>query len=350
MSAIPWLTDSWLPSNGSATLTAGAGTVSNWSIALVPSPGTNTLTVHCVDIAGNTSAAVSRTFFYKVPAKLGVLQCRNWKRRLQRRGLRPRRHRPANGAMLNLGESYTITAIPDKFSLFSNWVSAALVSRVTPALSFVMQSNLVLTANFVTNFFSAAGRDLQRPLLSRQRRQPRKHPGCSTTSFSEHRRFQRQVLDWPGRSYPFATKFDVSGQAAFNAGPLQVDLALDTRHSQITGTVSASQWTANLIADLASNTLPSAEYTMLFSPSTNVSADSPPGDGYALVTNDAGIVTLSGALADGTRYSQTVPVSQTGDLPVYASLYTNTATTPIPACCWAGSTSQTFKPPRPPTP
>jgi hypothetical protein len=66
---------------------------------------------------------------------------------------------------------------------------------------------------------------------------------------------------------------------------------------------------------------------MLFSRSANVSAISPPGDGYALVTNFAGMVTLSGALADGTSYSQRVPVSKAGDLPVYASLYTNGANT-----------------------
>jgi hypothetical protein len=64
---------------------------------------------------------------------------------------------------------------------------------------------------------------------------------------------------------------------------------------------------------------------MIFSASTNVSADSPPGDGYALITNHNGVVTLSGAMADGTGFSQTVPVSLAGDVPVYAVLYTNTA-------------------------
>jgi hypothetical protein len=58
-----------------------------------------------------------------------------------------------------------------------------------------------------------------------------------------------------------------------------------------------------------------------------MSADSPPGDGYALVTNRAGVVTLNGALADGTQYHQTVPVSQNGDVPVYVSLYKSRAST-----------------------
>jgi hypothetical protein len=75
---------------------------------------------------------------------------------------------------------------------------------------------------------------------------------------------------------------------------------------------------------LAANPLASAEYTFLFSPTANVSVPSPPGDGYTLVTNHSGSVTLTGALADGTAFSQTVPPSQAGDLPVYASLYANT--------------------------
>ena len=127
---------------------------------------------------------------------------------------------------------------------------------------------------------------------------------------------------------------------------MQVALTLDTATPQITGTVSGSQFDRPLIADLASNVLPSAEYTILFSPSDDVSAVSPPGDGYALVTNHAGVVTLSGALADGTRYNQTVPVSRAGDIPVFASLYTRTPA-PTPACCWAGSILQTSRPPPP---
>jgi hypothetical protein len=51
-------------------------------------------------------------------------------------------------------------------------------------------------------------------------------------------------------------------------------------------------------------------------------AGSPPsGYGYAAIANHDGMVTLSGALADGTHFNQTVAVAQSGDLPVYANLY-----------------------------
>jgi hypothetical protein len=185
-----------------------------------------------------------------------------------------------------------------------------------------MQSNLVLTATFVTNFFPPLAGTYNGLFF------PPNAAASEETSGMLYNLVLRNTGAFSGKfltagtNYPFATNFDASGHADLNAGPLQVDLTLDTETPQITGTVSGSSSTASLIADLASNVLPSAEYTILFSPSTNVSTNSPPGDGYALVTNHKGVVTLSGALADGTRYNQTVPVSQAGDVPVYASLYT----------------------------
>ena len=101
---------------------------------------------------------------------------------------------------------------------------------------------------------------------------------------------------------------------------------------QVTGTVSNANWMAtNLIADRATNALPSAEYTLLIPPDTNNAppTNSPGGDGYALITNYAGTARnpasatakITGALADGTAFSQTTPVSQDGYIAVYASLY-----------------------------
>jgi hypothetical protein len=67
---------------------------------------------------------------------------------------------------------------------------------------------------------------------------------------------------------------------------------------------------------LASKATNSADYTALVLPS-----GTPPGYGYLLITNHASAVTLSGALADGTSFSQHVPLSVNGNLPVYGNLY-----------------------------
>ena len=59
----------------------------------------------------------------------------------------------------------------------------------------------------------------------------------------------------------------------------------------------------------------------------------PTGTGYLLLTNNPGatpaaaIVKITGALADGTVISQTVPIGEDNGIPVYQSLYTTTSAT-----------------------
>jgi hypothetical protein len=50
--------------------------------------------------------------------------------------------------------------------------------------------------------------------------------------------------------------------------------------------------------------------------------------GYLLITNHPGTVSLSVSLADGTAFSQAVPVSSAGDFPVYGNLYGSTGLQP----------------------
>ena len=86
---------------------------------------------------------------------------------------------------------------------------------------------------------------------------------------------------------------------------------------------------ANLTAELATNTLASGEYTTLILPDTNNAppSGSPGGGGYAVIANFAphnpalARATITGALADGTAFNRSVPVSQNGYVPLYASLY-----------------------------
>jgi hypothetical protein len=130
-----------------------------------------------------------------------------------------------------------------------------------------------------------------------------------------------------GSSTAISGNFNPSGQAsntvkrsAAQGGPFTLAMTLNWNESppSITGTVSsdaAGGWIANLTNELALATSNSSAYTALMSPGT------PPGYGYILLTNHAGMVTLQGALADGTSFSQVVPLSSHGDLPVYAELY-----------------------------
>src|SRR5262249_44715139 len=124
-------------------------------------------------------------------------------------------------------------------------------------------------------------------------------------------------------TYSFSSAFDISSNAACTAGQLQLTFSLDMASNEITGTISGP-FNANLLAELGSTTMPSAEYTLLFPPMA-IAATAPPGDRYALVTNHAGSVTLTGVLADGTTFSQRTPVGTQGDVAIFARPYNKPA-------------------------
>ena len=63
------------------------------------------------------------------------------------------------------------------------------------------------------------------------------------------------------------------------------------------------------------------QYTILI-PGTNGNGSLPAGDGCATVTvSKSGSIRLSGSLADGTKISQSAPLSAYGEWPLYISLY-----------------------------
>ncbi len=139
-----------------------------------------------------------------------------------------------------------------------------------------------------------------------------------------------------GFNYPLAGALNVTGndsevvsRAANGLSNLNVTLNLDMTGATetITGLVSnmstVNPWTAPLLADLATNTLPvpAGNFGMLIPPAVGA-LNSPTNYGDVLIMSRTnGNITLSGCLADATPVSQTVPVSQAGTLPLYRSLY-----------------------------
>ncbi len=66
-------------------------------------------------------------------------------------------------------------------------------------------------------------------------------------------------------------------------------------------------------------------YTLVLPPAANAPTNSPGGYGYATLTNStAGEAVVAGRLGDGTPFSQSVPISRDGYIPLYASLYART--------------------------
>jgi hypothetical protein len=326
LSGVKWQVNGggWLPAGQSNQWT-------NWYATVPLTAGSNIFEAYSVDLIGNHSTTNSVTVFYSTDSALKLLT----------NG--PGTNKPgfANKPVTNLptgllysnlvvGRTYTVTAAPNPGFLFSNWTGSFSTNTLTLTnnpLTFLMESNLTLTANFVTNFFlPVAG--TYNGLFSATNGVAEETAGMIYNLALKTNGAYSGKLFIAGTNYPLAGGFNLSGAAASAVGPsnaaggqLQVELSLESAPARrITGTVSNASFTANIIAE-ASNALPSAEYTMLL---TNAATNTPPGEGYALVTNNAGSFTFSGALADGTRFNQTVPASQTEDIPVYASLYGNT--------------------------
>jgi hypothetical protein len=149
-----------------------------------------------------------------------------------------------------------------------------------------------------------------------------------------------------GQRHVITGSFDLAGRATnrvlrpvIQGGSLMVQMTLSNKGVafgwcplvQLAGTVSGTAagvpWVANLTAYLCgpavgpAGIIPSAE-TMLIPPDANNDPPnlSPGGCGFALIANGR----LTGALADGTAFSQPLAIAQGyGYCPVYASLYGN---------------------------
>jgi phospholipase/lecithinase/hemolysin len=240
-----------------------------------------------------------------------------------------------NGKLLHIGKSYSATAVPAANYLFSSWTatgSGGSATSTSNPLRFVMGSGMLLTANFVTNnFLKAAGS--YNGLFSVGATDVTEDTAGQLRNFRvSPRGVFSGLLLIGGRGYSLSGRFNADGTASVNiprprpAGPLLLQLALnwDVTPCQLSGSVSGTNggsWSADLTAELAGNELPSGAFTMLLPPPSAESSPGPTGYGYAAIANHNGAVTLSGALADGTVFSQSVAVSTTGDVPVCVNLY-----------------------------
>jgi hypothetical protein len=237
-----------------------------------------------------------------------------------------------NGRILKKGRNYTLTATAKSTNVFVNW-TGTITAKNNP-LTIEAESSMVLQANFIPNPFLPV-KGTYNGIFSMMDGVTEGTAGMLRgLTISQNGTYSGTLLI-NGASHAVSGRFDLTGQAgnyiartARQGGPLQLALTLDWDDSppQLTGTVSVSSngvvGGADLIAYRASNALPSAEYTMLLPSDVNSApANSPGGDSYALITNHLGTARISGALADGTAFSQTVPVSQDGLVPVYANLY-----------------------------
>jgi len=150
-----WVTDvdngRTVTNNGMAGLSTNGTTTKTWSITNVFLPGTNYVTVQSVDYSGNVSTLISREFFYQVKAPF-ILSTNPLSSAGGVTGVASVAGGPAptNGALLYIGEGYKLTAKPAKNWELTNWLVGTNIANSGTTLSFIMQSNLFIAANFVS--------------------------------------------------------------------------------------------------------------------------------------------------------------------------------------------------------
>jgi hypothetical protein len=114
----------------------------NWSAAVTLIPGTNTIAAYAVDNNGSVSTTNKVSFVCVLNATLSV----------STNGLGSLSPND-NGALLQIGKSYSITATAAKGFAFTNWTGGTnlplniITNKAT--IQFLMQANLMLQANFV---------------------------------------------------------------------------------------------------------------------------------------------------------------------------------------------------------
>jgi Divergent InlB B-repeat domain/Bacterial Ig domain len=117
-------------------LASSADNWADWSASIGLLPGTNIIQAYSVDTSGYSSPINIQNMFYVLPAPISV--------QINGSGTISPNY---NGQMLDIGNSYSMTATPSAGVTFTGWTGSLTTSSST--IQFVMASNLLLQANFV---------------------------------------------------------------------------------------------------------------------------------------------------------------------------------------------------------
>ncbi len=308
----------WYQLNSDAwTLASTTNGWTNWMVDLPLRSNSNTLKVYAEDVAGNRSITNTTTFTYIVSDRLTLLTT----------GL-GRLSPSYSNAVLAIGGRYTMTAIPSPGFIFSNWVGSVIAEKA--ALTFTMQSNFVLQANFVTNPFPRNIGTYQ-GLFYDTNEVAHESSGSFSATVTSLGAFTAKI-QMAGKVYAYAGQFSAGGLASnsiarVGQSQLTVMCQLDLNGGDIiTGQVMDTNWVAELTAKrpIYSKTNPAPQagkYTLVL-PGGQNAATEPAGESYSTVTVDTlGNVTMTATLADGTKILPRTIMSKDSQAPLYSPLY-----------------------------
>jgi hypothetical protein len=233
---------------------------------------------------------------------------------------------------LTPGQVYTVTAVPEEGQEFAGWTGS--INSSDARLTFVMNSNLVLNANFRPKTTGSAGRPgtSYNGLFFQTNAVSLASAGSFTLSLTSRGRYSGRILLGAQR-YSFSGLLDATQGSGTNvikraSGPaLNLDFQIGgDQADQISGHLTDGTWTALLSGDRAvfcrTNPAPFAGNYTLVVPGYDTNSTLPAGDSFGtLKVSSAGQVTFAGTLADGTKVSQSTSISRAGYWPLHVPLY-----------------------------
>lgn len=292
-----------------------ASGTNNWSAQLALAPGPNVIRVYSVDTSGNVSSNTTLSLAY-IAKTLLVVQTSGGGT------VSP----DLNGAQLQVGQTYTLKANPAPGQAFAGWSGVNSQSR---ALSFVMRSNLVLTANFVPSPFPPVS-GAYAGLAANTNAVTPDNSGYFALTVTPSGAFSGKLLLGGGR-YGFHGQFDLSGNAAVtvNRGtvltPLEFALQIDLSNGtdQVTGSVTDGAWVSGISADknvFNSQSNPAAQAgsrNFILQQANNTAVEAGVGDGKI---STSGLANVSGSLENGIKFRTSSTLAQNGNCPFYLLL------------------------------
>jgi hypothetical protein len=229
-------------------------------------------------------------------------------------------------AMLQPGTTNTMTADGVNGYAFQKWILSTNwgdgVTLTNAKLTFVMQSNLTINAIFIPEAYvglfmpSAAG------LIAAT------NSGSVNFNFTDKGKVSGKLV-LAGKSLSFSGAFDPESRATITvprSGNSPLTLNLGFEFLSITGRVSATNWTAELLAlprAMGSTSAFAGRSSMLVM-GDHGAVDAPPGDSPLTVSVTAPhSIKVSGTMADKSAVNVTCSLTTdaNGAWPFYASLY-----------------------------
>jgi hypothetical protein len=230
-----------------------------------------------------------------------------------------------------VGKPYSITATPAAGYIFAGW--SGLTNSSATRLTFIMQPDAVLRATFIPNpYLPIAG---SYNGLFYENEEVNQHSAGSITLTLTTKG------SYTGKLQIGSSRLSLSGTLDINCAttnyvkrtgltPLKLVLAFGTgaEADRVTGILTDGNWVSSVTADRAiykSFVAPcpkAGKYTLVI-PGSDETSPIEMGEGYGSLSVDAsGSIRFTGALADGTKVTQSAKISKQGLWPVYIPLYT----------------------------